>query len=214
MLCQILDAFIEYIANEGGFEGISEEEEDGNILQHSLGRSHNHMTRFEVADVSSKNQGLSKQDDDEMKHLFGKLFMFAFVWSFGGHFDCTMEDDDEHEFISSNLPDSGGSEDGIRHKFDEFARDLIESNPSLNIQLPVGNRMLFSYYVDVQKNQFVLWDSLVKSAMMQLEKTMLRQDLLAASDSVKTPASVSHGLIPTGKVLSIFRFSTLSSTLP
>ncbi|KAJ3032226.1 Dynein heavy chain 6, axonemal [Rhizophlyctis rosea] len=77
------------------------------------------------------------QNVGDLKVLFSHLFVFCYVWSLGG-----------------NLAD------GNQDQFDTFVRDMLETTPIPDVQLPSTNN-IFSYYVDTKGKTFVVWDDLV-----------------------------------------------------
>ncbi|KAJ3052746.1 Dynein heavy chain 6, axonemal [Rhizophlyctis rosea] len=77
------------------------------------------------------------QNIGELKVLFSHLFVFCYVWSLGG-----------------NLAD------GNQDQFDSFVRDMLDTIPITEVQIPSTNN-IFSYYVDIKSKSFVVWDDLV-----------------------------------------------------
>ncbi|KAJ3415371.1 Dynein heavy chain 6, axonemal, partial [Chytridiales sp. JEL 0842] len=73
----------------------------------------------------------------ELKYIISHVFIFCYVWSLGG-----------------NLAD------GNHDQFDTFFRDLLETTPVPDVQLPSSNNM-FCYYVDLKHRCFALWDDMV-----------------------------------------------------
>lgn len=111
------------------------------------------------------------EDDTEREPFLIKLFIFAYMWSFGGHFqgiDEDLEDIDDY-FHVPNF----SSNDSVnpRYLFDTFLRKLFKTK--YDVKFPNCGRLMFSYYVDFHKGQFMLWDHLLLSTTMYAEKTLM-----------------------------------------
>ncbi|KAJ3105519.1 Dynein heavy chain 6, axonemal [Phlyctochytrium planicorne] len=76
-------------------------------------------------------------DYSDLRTILGHIFVFCFVWSIGGNIA-----------------------DGVQDFFDSFVRDLFETQPLPDVQLPSSNN-IFCYYVDIKHKTFALWDDLV-----------------------------------------------------
>lgn len=83
-----------------------------------------------------------KRPQEELFKLIDRLFAFAFFWSVGGSINYTYWE-----------------------KFDEFARELFESE-GVALQLPPTN-LIFDYMVDIGTTQFVAWQSIVPGFQYQ-----------------------------------------------
>lgn len=91
---------------------------------------------------SSKEWFLQKHPE-QIQNLFGKIFVFCFVWSFGGI--LKREDDSEDDGGISLAPRVGENEDGegtnkkkgevvdinISYEFDGFVHDMFDTEPPL-----------------------------------------------------------------------------------
>ncbi|MBN3302923.1 DYH6 protein, partial [Amia calva] len=129
-----------------------------------------------------------QKNPGKLTTLLGKLFVFAFTWAVGGvlnHFD------DYEDNMCCN----------IAHDFQTLVQDVFEGNPPHGVQLPCGNRMIFSYFVDLQRGAFVPWEELVPST-----ETLIHKGKANPGENVEP----SNNLIVT---VDTVRFSFLTSLL-
>ncbi|KAI9363382.1 dynein heavy chain and region D6 of dynein motor-domain-containing protein [Zopfochytrium polystomum] len=73
----------------------------------------------------------------DLRLMFSHVFVFCYVWALGG-----------------NLAD------GAHDFFDSFLRELLDSTPMQDLQLP-SSQNVFCYYVDLKHKTFSLWDDIV-----------------------------------------------------
>ncbi|KAJ3215607.1 Dynein heavy chain 6, axonemal [Dinochytrium kinnereticum] len=73
----------------------------------------------------------------ELRGLLSHVFVFCYTWSLGGNIA-----------------------DGVQDFFDSLVRDIFETQPLADVQLPSSNN-IFCYYVDLKHKNFALWDDLV-----------------------------------------------------
>lgn len=198
MLCNLLECFFNYIFNAGGFVS-----SDENIIQSESKKSEENLNHLfgnliEEYDNKKKKSNVNfffYNNEEAMKKLFEKLYVFSYMWSFGGHFDCTSEEAEEMD--QHFRPSYGLNNDlSIQHLFDIFLRTLFESQ--LDIHLPTGNTLLYSFYVDIEKGQFLLWDQLIRGTVLQPE-TRLNQLQNNTNDKnenfISTPSSTCYSFL-------------------
>ena len=117
------------------------------------------------------------------------------MWSFGGHFECISEEAEEMD-QNAYVPNFHTNSDvNIRHVFDTFIRDLFENK--FDMHLPGGTNLLYSYYVDLEKGQFLLWDHLVINATIRLEKVVSQSLVKNMSQPNKAQTTGKGSLVPT-----------------
>jgi dynein heavy chain len=103
----------------------------------------------------------------ELKGLFGHIFVFCYIWSLGG-----------------NLAD------GNHDQFDTFVRDLLESTPIPEVQIPSSNNV-FCYYVDLKHRGFALWDDIVPAFHYSSDMPYF-QMIVPTPDTVKYAYFLEH----------------------
>ncbi|KAI9203256.1 dynein heavy chain and region D6 of dynein motor-domain-containing protein [Polychytrium aggregatum] len=96
----------------------------------------------------------------DLKILFSHIFVFCYVWALGG-----------------NL--ANGEQDG----FDTFLRDMLETTPLADLQLPSSNNV-FCYYIDIKTKGFALWDDIVP-AFKYSDDIPYFQMIVPTTDTVK-----------------------------
>lgn len=140
---------------------------------------------YYFAQLSSKKQNYLDKNPSQLPQLLAKLYVFAYVWAFGGNFNCpsdeTMADIETSSSSSHSVQSDAGN---ARNTFDNFVRELFEADKSLGVRLPAGNNSLYNYYVDLEKGQFALWENLVPSTEALIEKHVANH--IAISDTANT----------------------------
>ncbi|XP_044530905.1 dynein axonemal heavy chain 14 [Gracilinanus agilis] len=99
--------------------------------------------------------------------MLDKIFVFAFTWAFGG----ILKREDEHE--DDVLFGSGYGVATLRkttYDFDNLVHELFEGDPPYGIRLPMGERSVFGYFVDLQSCDFVPWSELIPPSDRLVEK--------------------------------------------
>ncbi|KAJ3183889.1 Dynein heavy chain 6, axonemal [Geranomyces variabilis] len=109
--------------------------------------------------INKKEVDLTRNIGD-LKGLFANLFVFCYIWAIGG-----------------NLAD------GYQDSFDTFFRDLLDTVPIPDVQLPSANSM-FCYYVDIKTKSFALWDDLVPAFKYAADVPFF-QMMVPTSDTIK-----------------------------
>lgn len=195
-LSGFMDAFFSYIKQNGGFYAEEELEENCNDKQPDDDNSmlfdfSNLMTNYSSQSASSKRKKTFVLHDDQNRQPFlSKLFVWSYTWAFGGHFNCV---DEEAEDIDKycHVPTFSVSDNvNIRHLFDTFVRNLFEQN--FDIYFPSGMHLIYSYYVDFEKGQFLLWDHLVLNATIHAENS-----IKSTTDKATSHMASMNTLVPT-----------------
>ncbi|KAI6653765.1 Dynein heavy chain 6, axonemal-like [Oopsacas minuta] len=117
-----------------------------------------------VDPASNSSLTYLQQNPDEIMNVISRLYLFSFVWSFGGPLDCFGMDelqgqDSSHMGTTEELAFRGGASG--RAKFDQFVYQIFSRQTPYPIDLPNSTRPIFSYYIDLDTGKFALWDSLV-----------------------------------------------------
>lgn len=175
MLCNLLYGFFDYVHREGGFdpaEDNTEKDIEKNLLLSNtlFGNLKLNFNRKNAKEY--KSQFVFQGSCEQIRMLLDKLFVFCYLWSFGGHFDCTSEETaetDRTHFVPTFRVDSGVS---IRCLFDNFVRTMFETKMGIN--LPTGSDTLYSYFVDVEKSQFMIWDHLAINNTVNVDRLLDR----------------------------------------
>ena len=190
-LCNILYALVDYIANHGGFgddKTLNQADETSTLLSIDGGKSKASVD-LDFLRMSNKKPTFLQRNPNQLTSLFGKLFVFAYVWAFGSNFDC--KPDDQPDLDASR----GSSIPNIINTFDTFVRDLFESDLSLGVRLPSGNNLITNYYVDLDKGQFVPWENLVPSTAALIEKHVANQVAISdTSNTLDDPSPNAHDI--------------------
>ncbi|CAH2255707.1 dynein heavy chain 14, axonemal [Pelobates cultripes] len=180
-LCKILQAFMDFMSVNGGF-----------------GQNCKIATRHRVTvcvrtvhcqDVKLHERGDPEQTcmsgeehkwfmenhPEKLTSLLGKIFVFAFTWAFGG----ALQREDEQEGDSLiGLKARDESLVNVTYDFSSFVHDLFEGENHYGIQMPLGEKSMFSYFVDLQTGNFVPWSNLIPST-----ESLIRKGTLSFSDS-------------------------------
>ena len=180
----------------GNFSYITDKVESDNKLTTEAERSFSSITRKSVAGIyippskllkntsqvklrqslsrlpGGGNQSMCQSNSDSVCELLGKLFVFAFTWSFGGCFERAMTEEETVEQSTSIF--RGGST--ARQKFDALIHQMFSGSDdsSVQVQLPSSSDLIFSYYVDISSASFKLWKTLVPSSKQILTQLSLK----------------------------------------
>ncbi|MBN3325639.1 DYH1B protein, partial [Atractosteus spatula] len=197
-LCSILGAFIDFLGKNGGLTEARDLQTTTNN-SNSIGAFSLEISPSVIA--SSKNREDYKwflqKNPGKLTTFVGKLFVFAFTWAVGGVLKLTDNYDD---FPVSKDKDKTWS--NVAHDFQNLVQELFEGNSPCGIQFPSGNRMIFSYFVDLQTGAFVPWEDLIPSTEMLIRKRL-------------NISSFSGSLMPAGfnKKVNLVESADLSSNL-
>ena len=180
-LCNIISGFIEIINSQGGLTigGTPNTGDDGTVLSETT--SAKTVTFADDSDQEVRSHRLSfiQRNPSQLLNFLGKLFVFAFTWSFGGNL-CSrehVEDDEMADRPSTNAPP-------VWQLFDNLVRELFETDTPIGVKLPPGNDSIANYYIDMDTGNFVLWSNLVPTTRALIAKAVSNQ--FAISDTTNT----------------------------
>ena len=123
--------------------------------------------------------------------LLGKLFVFAFTWSFGGNF----KRQDDYDSIASAI--NHDSVD-IASEFDSFVNDLFEVEPPLGVRLPTSGKSIYGYFVDLETGNFVSWENLIPSTQSLINQgTMMSLSDVGSLAGHPSRSPIDGILVPT-----------------
>ncbi|KAK2187821.1 hypothetical protein NP493_153g03009 [Ridgeia piscesae] len=186
-LCSLLQAFFQFLLLNGGFGSADVENRPGSAESES-GHSRCSSSKAErrrkraakkqrakdshllPGDKSKKRQSekqfFLQRNPGSLPILLGKLFVFAFTWSYGGNLKRNDEPEDDGGFVRQ------GSEKmvDIASEFDNFIRELFEVEPPYGVRLPASSRSIYGYFVDMDTGNFLQWDILVPTTQSLIEK--------------------------------------------
>lgn len=174
-LCGFMDAFFQYIKSNGGFypeENEVEVKEENPVNEETalLFNFSNLMGNYSSQSSCKRRKSYFIHDENNRQPFLCKLYVFSFMWAFGGHFNCLDEEAEDIDKYCHVPTFSLNDNVNIRHIFDAFVRNLFEQN--FDIHLPSGMHLIYSYYVDFDKGQFLLWDHLVLNATLHAENNI------------------------------------------
>lgn len=116
--------------------------------------------------------------------ILGKLFVFAFTWSFGGNLRRQDDLDDDLGMRTREKDDIDVASD-----FDTFVRELFEVEPPLGVRLPASAKTIYSYFIDLDSGNFIPWDNLVPATNHLIERGISLSDeggeIVPTVDSVR-----------------------------
>ncbi|XP_057306686.1 dynein axonemal heavy chain 6-like [Hydractinia symbiolongicarpus] len=201
LLCNLLEGFIRHVSNEGGFD----QNDNDDIKEEGELQEDKYALGFSILLYNKKSSNNKEKKKNPLKEkpgflfpLLTKVYLFCYMWAFGGHFHCLSE---EAEEINKNcyVPNFQMDNDvNARHVFDFFLRNLFETH--YDMHLPGGTHLMYSYYVDLDKGQFLLWDHLVINATLRFEEELaqssLNTDKLYSEDHViPTPHTLCYSFL-------------------
>ena len=180
-LCNIISGFIEIINHQGGLTvgGTPNTTEDGAELSETI--SAKTVTFADESEPESRTHRLSfiQRNPSQLLNFLGKLFVFAFTWSFGGNLRSRdlVEDEDMGDSFGKDAP-------LVWQLFDTLVRELFDTDTPIGVKLPPGNESIANYYIDMESGNFVLWSNLVPTTRALIAKAVSNQ--FAISDTVNT----------------------------
>ncbi|XP_063079957.1 dynein axonemal heavy chain 6-like [Engraulis encrasicolus] len=179
-LCSILNSIFNLLHKNGGL-GQNEDKTCHNV--YTSGRSGLQdcgRRRRRTTACNEEVKWFLQKYPDKLTSLLGKLYVFAFTWAFGGVLNHMNEYDDAH----GNYRDKSDPLVKASHEFQTLLRELFEGGQHYGIPLPSGN--LFSYFVDMQTDSFVLWEELVPSTEILIRRGLTpgRRDVASAYSAV------------------------------
>ena len=95
---------------------------------------------------SSSSLTYLQKNPDEIMNVISRLYLFAFVWSFGGPLDCfdldEFQSSDTFYSATDELVLRGGASG--RAKFDQFVYQLFSKQSPHTIDLPNSTRLILA----------------------------------------------------------------------
>uniref|UniRef100_F6U200 AAA+ ATPase domain-containing protein n=1 Tax=Monodelphis domestica TaxID=13616 RepID=F6U200_MONDO len=146
-LCRILDSFFNFMEKSGAFGKCN--------------------MPFKKQFNREESKWFLQRYPEKLCIMLDKIFVFAFTWAFGG----ILKREDEHE--DDVLLGSGYGVATLRkttYDFDNLVHELFEGDPPYGIRLPMGERSVFGYFVDLQSCDFVPWSELIPPSDSLMEK--------------------------------------------
>ena len=176
-LCKIINGFIEILNNQDGLTSTGRSNTAKESLEYSEVTSAKGVTFAHDSEQETNPRELSllQRDPSQLCSLLGKLYVFAFTWSFGGNLNSRYSSEDEDlgdAFAKTPSP--------VRRQFDSLIRNLFENI----VRLPPGSESIANYYLDMENGQFVLWSNLVPTTRALIAKAVSNQ--FAISDTFNT----------------------------
>ncbi|XP_063298016.1 dynein axonemal heavy chain 14 [Pelobates fuscus] len=182
-LCKILQAFMDFMSVNGGFGQINEDITEEYSVSPFPGGARQ-LSSANTVYTPSLSGSLKRREEhkwfmenhpEKLTSLLGKIFVFAFTWAFGG----ALQREDEQEGDSLiGLKARDESLVNVTYDFSSFVHDLFEGENNYGIQMPLGEKSMFSYFVDLQTGNFVPWSNLIPST-----ESLIRKGTLSFSDS-------------------------------
>lgn len=159
-LCAILKSFLDFFANNGGFgqkdvvDSVDKQEKSKNTTSNDI--------------LLGKKQYFLQRNPKQLGSILTKIFIFSYYWSFGGL--LKREDNVEDDNIINQKSQVKSVSDSLTQDFDEFIRELFESNVKYGIHLPPNVKPVFDYFIDIDGGNFVEWNQLVPSTDTLIRK--------------------------------------------
>lgn len=187
-LCQIVLGLFNFISEEAGSREGNKHEAEANESSSSISRKSVTgvyipkrklvKTRSQIRLEQSLPRSPRKQrrytpSCDSVCEVLGKLFVFAFTWSFGGCFETSGTEEEDCEQTSNIF--RGGST--ARQNFDALVHRIFSGSRDSNVQvqLPPTSDLIYSYYVDFNSGLFKPWKTLVPSNKQIITQLNLKQ---------------------------------------
>lgn len=171
------------------------------------------MESGSVTQVSSSNDTSSPaaQVTSDYNNLLSKLYLFSFTWSVGCNFVATGDDKDNIYTPSASHHDLQEEHEDEHvdvnvktnlNPFDAFIRNIFHTHPILQQVLPPPQHTLFDYFLNLNTEQFILWQSLVPKADVLIQKSLTQSititDVLPPSRESATVDDLKvQSLVPT-----------------
>ena len=120
-----------------------------------------------------------------------KLYLFSFTWSIGCNFVAPAEDQEYLYTPSASHYDLRQEHEEEHNQFtpvtqcnpfDAFIRGIFHNYPSLSGILPPAPHSVFDYFLNLDTEHFVLWQTLVPKADVLIQKTLTQG--VAVTDSL------------------------------
>lgn len=113
-----------------------------------------------AADIN-KRKYFIQRNPKLLSAILTKIYIFSYTWAFGGILKREDNADDENiinqkSHVKTNL-------ENLTMEFDEFMREMFETNVKYSIYMPPNAKSVFDYFIDVTTGNYVEWDQLLPS---------------------------------------------------
>uniref|UniRef100_A0A287B324 Dynein axonemal heavy chain 14 n=1 Tax=Sus scrofa TaxID=9823 RepID=A0A287B324_PIG len=163
-LCRILDAFFEFMSQNG----VLEQYEDLKDISTEETTSRSKISfKFREVEKRDENPWHPEKNPLKFKKMIQKLYVFAFTWAFGGALKREDEHEDDVVLCSRSEPDSPAR---VTYDFDTLVHELFEGNSQIGISLPIGEHSIFGYFVDIQQCEFIPWTELLPNIQTLIQR--------------------------------------------
>uniref|UniRef100_A0A8D0TF00 Dynein axonemal heavy chain 14 n=1 Tax=Sus scrofa TaxID=9823 RepID=A0A8D0TF00_PIG len=154
-LCRILDAFFEFMSQNG-------------VLEQFPAVAQRVKNLTSIREDEGSFPGLTRWKNPlKFKKMIQKLYVFAFTWAFGGALKREDEHEDDVVLCSRSEPDSPAR---VTYDFDTLVHELFEGNSQIGISLPIGEHSIFGYFVDIQQCEFIPWTELLPNIQTLIQR--------------------------------------------
>uniref|UniRef100_A0A8D0P0E0 Dynein axonemal heavy chain 14 n=1 Tax=Sus scrofa TaxID=9823 RepID=A0A8D0P0E0_PIG len=154
-LCRILDAFFEFMSQNG-------------VLEQFPAVAQQVKNPTSIHEDEGSFPGLTQWKNPlKFKKMIQKLYVFAFTWAFGGALKREDEHEDDVVLCSRSEPDSPAR---VTYDFDTLVHELFEGNSQIGISLPIGEHSIFGYFVDIQQCEFIPWTELLPNIQTLIQR--------------------------------------------
>uniref|UniRef100_A0A8D1JAP8 Dynein heavy chain 14, axonemal n=1 Tax=Sus scrofa TaxID=9823 RepID=A0A8D1JAP8_PIG len=175
-LCRILDAFFEFMSQNG----VLEQYEDLKDISTEETTSRSKISfKFREVEKRDENPWHPEKNPLKFKKMIQKLYVFAFTWAFGGALKREDEHEDDVVLCSRSEPDSPAR---VTYDFDTLVHELFEGNSQIGISLPIGEHSIFGYFVDIQQCEFIPWTELLPNIQTLIQRDRITKRPKATSD--------------------------------
>jgi dynein heavy chain len=123
----------------------------------------------------------------QLNTLLIKIYIFSYVWGFAGI--LKREDNAEDDNIINQKSHVKTNTDTLTQEFDEFVRELFESNVKYGIYLPPGDKAVFDYFLDPTTANFIEWSRIlpnIENQIRQHQNVPYNEDsIISTVDSIR-----------------------------
>ncbi|KAL2098860.1 hypothetical protein ACEWY4_005340 [Coilia grayii] len=165
-LCSILSSIFNLLQKNGGFDQIEAIPSPWQNVSKTSPSSGTNVCPSVASKTREEIKWILQKYPDKLTSLLGKLYVFAYTWAFGGPLNHVNDFDDSH----ITFKEKSDPLVKVSQEFQSLLRELFDGGQHYGITLPSGNHTLFSYFVDLQTDAFVLWDELVPTTDSLIRK--------------------------------------------
>jgi hypothetical protein len=146
-----------------------------------------------VSEISSNAETATPctQETAKYHNLLSRLYLFSFTWSIGCNFVAPPDDKDYIYTPSASHYDLQQEHEEEQHieidqktnknPFDAFIRNIFHGHPNLEKIVPPRPHSVYDYFLDLDTEQFVLWQTLVPKADVLIQKALTQSVAIADS---------------------------------